>query len=174
MRNSIIAGGPVGLLRQKGEDAERVTYVELFFDLVFAFAITQISGVLGEHPTLLSTLEGLVVTLAVWWVWVYTAWATNWLDPSRRRVLLPLLVLAAVGLVMSVAIPSAFEDRSAVFVTAYLVYSFTRTLGVIGATHRAAPAIAGGQTRILIWSSVSGLFWVAGIFADDPWSRLTV
>lgn len=174
MRDDTAEAVSVGLLRRGGEEAERVSYVELFFDLVFAFAITQISGVLGEHPTPLSVLEGLVVTLAVWWVWVYTAWATNWLDPGRRRVLWLLLVLTAVGLVMSVAIPNAFEDRSALFVTAYLVYSFTRTLGVLGATRRAAPAIAGGQARILIWSSASGVFWIAGIFADDPWSRLTV
>jgi low temperature requirement protein LtrA len=174
MKDDIMAGASAGLLRRDGEEGERVTYVELFFDLVFAFAITQISGVLGEHPTLLSMLEGLVVTLAVWWVWVYTAWATNWLDPSRRRVLWLLLVLTALGLVMSVAIPAAFEDRSALFVTAYLVYSFTRTLGVIVATRRAAPAIAGGQARILIWSSISGVFWITGIFIEDPWLRLTV
>ncbi|MFI2364031.1 low temperature requirement protein A [Promicromonospora sp. NPDC019610] len=173
MSGDIIARAFVGLLRRDGEEAERVTYVELFFDLVFAFAITQISAVLGEHPTPLSMLEGLVVTLAVWWVWVYTAWATNWLDPGRRRVLWLLLVLTATGLVMSIAIPSAFEDRAALFVTAYLTYSFSRTLGVLGATRRAAPAIAAGQARILIWSSASGVFWVAGSFADDPWLRLT-
>ena len=98
----------------RGED-ERVTYVELFFDLVFAFAITQISSVLGENPSPRRLVEALVITLAVWWVWVYTAWATNWLDPDRRPVLWFLLVLTAIGLVISEAIPQAFGARAAAF-----------------------------------------------------------
>ncbi|MFB2597109.1 low temperature requirement protein A [Herbiconiux sp. P17] len=168
------ARGIASFLRGEDEDAERVTYVELFFDLVFAFAITQISGVLGEHPTVLSVLESVVVTLAVWWVWVYTSWATNWLNPDRRLVLWLLLALTAIGLVISEAIPSAFDDRAAVFASAYLVYGFTRTVGVILATRRGAPMIAGGQARILVWSAVAGVFWIAGIFVDEPWLRVAV
>lgn len=166
------SNGTLSFLRGEGEQAERVTYVELFFDLVFAFAITQVSGVLGEEPSLLTVAQGLVITLAVWWVWVYTAWATNWLDPDRRRVLWYLLVLAAVGLVISEAIPAAFAERAAVFAVAYLVYGFTRTFGVIAATRRGAPAIASGQVRILLWSCVSGVFWIGGIAFDEPWLRL--
>jgi low temperature requirement protein LtrA len=164
----------IGFLRGEGEEAERVTYVELFFDLVFAFAITQVSGVLGEEPTLLDLLEGVVVTLAVWWVWVYTAWATNWLDPDRRRVLWYLLGLTALGLVISVAIPAAFDDRAAVFAAAYLLYGFTRTFGVIAGTRRAAPVIAGGQVRIVVWSCASGVFWIAGVLVTEPWLRLGI
>ena len=166
--------GMLTFLRGDDEDGERVTYVELFFDLVFAFAITQISGVLGEQPTLLSLLEGLVITCAIWWVWVYTAWATNWLNPDRRLVLWFLLALTAIGLVISQAIPLAFDDRAPVFATAYLIYSFVRTLGVIAGTRRAAPLIAAGQSRILVWSAVSGVFWLLGIFQDEPWLRLAV
>lgn len=149
-----------------------MTYVELFFDLVFAFAITQISGVLGDEPTVLSLLEALVVTFAVWWVWVYTAWATNWLNPERRLVLWLLLTLAAIGVVLSQAIPSAFGDRAALFAIAYLVYSLVRTLGVIAATRRRASAVAAGQMRILAWTGASALFWIGGVFVDDPWLRL--
>lgn len=161
-----------GLLRGSGEGAERVTYVELFFDLVFAFAITQISGVLGHEPSLLSLLEALVVTFAVWWVWVYTAWATNWLNPDRRLVVWLLLTLAAIGLVLSQAIPTAFGDRAALFAVAYLVYSVVRTLGVIAATRHRASALAAGQLRILAWTGASAVFWIGGIFVDDPWLRV--
>ncbi len=161
-------------LRGEDQDAERVTYVELFFDLVFAFAITQISGVLGEHPTPISLSEAVVICLAVWWVWVYTAWATNWLDPERRPVLWLLLILAAIGLVLSEAIPQAFENRAAVFVAAYLGHGFIRTLAVTAATRRAAPAIAGGQVRILAWSTAAGILWLAGVFADRPGLRLAI
>jgi low temperature requirement protein LtrA len=161
-------------LRGEDEGAERVTYVELFFDLVFAFAITQISGVLGEHPNALALFEAAVICFAVWWVWVYTAWATNWLDPERRPVLWVLLALTAFGLVLSEAIPQAFEDRAAVFVAAYLGYGFTRTLAVIAATRRTAPDIADGQRRILAWSAAAGVFWIAGVFVDQTGLRLLV
>ena len=64
----------------------RVTYVELFFDLVFVFAITQISHTLLEHFTPLGVLQVSILFLAVWWVWIYTSWITNWLDPERTPV----------------------------------------------------------------------------------------
>ncbi len=63
--------------------AHRVTYVELFFDLVFVFAVTQISHTLLGHFTPLGALQTTILFLAVWWVWVYTSWITNWLDPEH-------------------------------------------------------------------------------------------
>ena len=64
----------------------RVTFVELFFDLVFVFAITQISHTLLAHFTLLGVLQTAILMFAVWWVWVFTSWITNWLDPERTPV----------------------------------------------------------------------------------------
>ena len=61
----------------------RVTYAELFFDLVFVFAVTQISHTLLSHFTPLGALQTTLLFLSVWWVWVYTAWITNWLDPEQ-------------------------------------------------------------------------------------------
>ena len=61
----------------------RVTYAELFFDLVFVFAVTQISHTLLAHFTPLGVLQITLLFLAVWWVWVYTSWITNWLDPEQ-------------------------------------------------------------------------------------------
>src|SRR5689334_14478183 len=71
----------------------RVTYVELFFDLVFVFAVTQVSHTLLGRLTPLGVSQVTVLFLAVWWVWIYTSWVTNWLDPERTpvRVLLFLL-----------------------------------------------------------------------------------
>ena len=60
----------------------RVGMVELFFDLVFVFAVTQLSHTLLEHLTLVGALQTLFLLLAVWWVWMYTCWFTNWLDPE--------------------------------------------------------------------------------------------
>ena len=71
----------------------RVTYVELFFDLVFVFAITQLSHLLLKDLTLLGALRTGLLFLAVWWVWIYTSWVTNWLDPERTPVRLLLFAL---------------------------------------------------------------------------------
>jgi low temperature requirement protein LtrA len=60
----------------------RVTYAELFFDLVFAFAVTQLSHTLLAEFTPLGALQTTLLFLAVWWLWIYTAWVTNWLNPE--------------------------------------------------------------------------------------------
>src|SRR5258705_1281682 len=64
----------------------RVTYAELFFDLVFVFAVTQISHALLSRFTPIGALQTTLLFLGVWWVWVYTSWVTNWLDPERTPV----------------------------------------------------------------------------------------
>src|ERR1044071_5624754 len=79
----------------------RVTYAELFFDLVFVFAVTQISHTLLHHFTPLGAVQTALLFLAVWWVWVYTSWITNWLDPERTPVRVLLFALMLAGLVLS-------------------------------------------------------------------------
>ena len=74
-----------GLLRARDGGEQRVTPLELFFDLVFVFAVTQLSHLLLEHLTLSGALETLLLLLAMWWAWIYTAWFTNWFDPDRLR-----------------------------------------------------------------------------------------
>ena len=87
----------------------RVTYAELFFDLVFVFAVTQISHTLLAHFTPLGVLQTTLLFLAVWWVWVYTSWVTNWLNPEMTPVRILLFALMLGGLVLSTSIPQAFE-----------------------------------------------------------------
>ena len=65
--------------------SKRVTFVELFFDLVFVFAVTQLSHTLLEHLQPLGALQTALLMMAVWWVWIYTSWVTNWLDPEQDR-----------------------------------------------------------------------------------------
>jgi low temperature requirement protein LtrA len=94
------------LLRERREGEEtRVGFVELFFDLVFVFAITQLSHFLLEHFTLLGAVQTTLLLMAVWWVWIYTGWATNWLDPDKTPVRLMLFALMLAGLVLSTSIP---------------------------------------------------------------------
>src|SRR5215212_258304 len=94
-----------GLLRTRDGGEQRVTPLELFFDLVYVFAITQLS-----HLTLGGALETLFLLLVVWWGWIYTTWVTNWFDPDRVPVRLTLVAVMLASLVMAVAIPEAFGE----------------------------------------------------------------
>src|SRR5215470_6248411 len=105
----------------------RVTNAELFFDLVFVFAVTQVSHTLLHHFTPLGAIQATMLFLAVWWVWVFTAWVTNWLDPEQTPVRLLLFFLMLAGLVLSTAIPEAFESRGLWFAGAYVTMQVCRT-----------------------------------------------
>src|ERR1700729_1118246 len=108
-------------LRARSNDAApRVTNMELFFDLVYVFALTQLSDFLFRDVTFRRALEALVMFGAVWWAWNYTAWATNWLDPESIPGALLMIVLMPISLVMSAAIPEAFSGRGVPFAFAYV------------------------------------------------------
>jgi low temperature requirement protein LtrA len=78
--------GGVSLLRNHGGGHAPVSYLELFFDLVYVFAITQLSHTMLAHMGLLGLVETTMLFLAVWWVWIFTTWAANWTDPERAPV----------------------------------------------------------------------------------------
>lgn len=161
----------VSLLRTrvKGEHA-RVGFVELFFDLVFVFAITQISHLLIRHPTPLGALESLILLAAVWWSWIYTSWVTNWLDVERSPVRLALFVIMAAGLVMSIGLPDAFGGRGLVFACAFVAIHVGRSLFMLWAA-REDQILRQNFRRILCWALLSGVLWIGGGLAD-PAHRL--
>jgi low temperature requirement protein LtrA len=110
---------PRSLLRRRDHaGAGRVGMVELFFDLVFVFAITQLSHTLLGDLNARSALQVGLLLLGVWWVWIYTSWVTNWLDPERVPVRACLFVLMLAGLVLSASLPKAFTDMGLVFASA--------------------------------------------------------
>src|SRR5262245_54678147 len=120
---------PRNLLRERVHDeSARVGTVELFFDLVFVFAVTQLSHTLLAHLDVQGALQVTFMLLAVWWVWIYTSWATNWLDPERLPVRVCLLVMMLAGLLLSSAIPQAFGRYGAMFAGAYVFMQVGRTL----------------------------------------------
>ena len=116
-----------GPLRPRDSGEQRVTPLELFFDLVFVFAVTQLSHLLLDHLSLRGVLETLFLLLAVWWAWVYTAWFTNWFDPDRLPVRLVLVAVMLASLLMSVAIPEAFGERGLMFALAFVAIQVGRT-----------------------------------------------
>jgi low temperature requirement protein LtrA len=144
----------------------RVTYAELFFDLVFAFAVTQISHTLLGRFTPLGTLQTTLLFLSVWWLWVYTAWITNWLNPELTPVRVLLFLLMLGGLVLSTSIPKAFESRGLWFALAYSLMQVGRTIFLLLSTPQGRPTARLNAWRILVWLSVSAVFWVGGGFAE--------
>jgi low temperature requirement protein LtrA len=145
--------------------AERVvTPIELFFDLVYVFAIGQLSHHLLEHVDLRTGAETVILTLAVVYAWYMTAWGANWLEPDRRPVQLLLIGLMFASLLMSVAIPDAFDDRAWLFATGYLLLQIGRSGFLIFAL-RGRPQ---GEHFVndLVWEAVTGCLWVAGAIAD--------
>ena len=111
--------------------------------------------------------QAVGVGAAVWLVWSFTMWVTNFLDPQRASVRTMLMVLMALGLVMSSAIPEAFGDKALVFALAYLAMQLGRTAFTAFALGRVWPENALGFVRIFVWEAVAGVGWVAGALADE-------
>jgi len=145
----------------------RVTNAELFFDLVFVFAVTQLSHALLHHFTPLGVLQVTVLFLAVWWVWVYTTWVTNWLDPDRTPVRVLLFLLMLGGLVLSTTIPKAFEERGLWFAVAYASMQVGRTAFWLLATPKHRTPVRHNAIRILAWLCLSAVFWILGGLAES-------
>jgi low temperature requirement protein LtrA len=123
------------------ESEQRVTPLELFFDLVFVFAITQVTGFLSQNQTWEGLLQGLLLLGALWWAWAAYAWLTNTLNPEEGAVRLAVFGSIAAMLIVALAAPSAFGAEAVVFGVAYFI---------VRALHLVLYAIAGkGDPELL-------------------------
>src|SRR5215213_6019473 len=159
-------GGP---LRARDGGEQPVTPLELFFDLVYVFAVTQLSHRLLEHLSVRGALETLMLLLVVWGVWVYTAWFTNWFDPDSLAVRLVLVAVMLASLVMSVAIPEAFSDRGLMFALAYVAIQVGRTAFTFIALRKSlggSHPLSRTFQRILTWFVGAGVLWIIGGLLD--------
>ena len=150
-----------GLLRARDGGEQRVTPLELFFDLVYVFAVTQLSHRLLDHLTIRGALEALLLLSVVWSAWVGTTWVTNWFDPDRLLVRLMLVAVMLASLLMSVAIPEAFGERGLMFAAGYVAIQVGRTafvLVALGGTH----PLGRNFQRVLSWYVASGALWILG------------
>src|SRR3954453_17934719 len=153
-------------LRRTEEREQRATTLELFYDLVFVFAVTQVSHHLLDDLTWRGAGQSMLLLLVVWWSWNYTTWVTNELDPESPVVRLLMIALMLASLLMAAAIPDAFGGEAGLFVASYLAIQIGR--------HAFLTYVAAGRDtiertragRILVWFVFSGVFWIAGAFAD--------
>jgi low temperature requirement protein LtrA len=152
--------------RDAGE-AQRATTLELFYDLVFVFAITQVSHLLLDDLSWLGAGEALLALLVVWWAWNYTTWVTNELDPDSTAVRLLLIWLMLLTLVLAIAIPDAFGERAILFAGSYVAIQLSRHVFLTFAAASRGTIERERSGRILFWFVVAGVFWIAGAFAED-------
>jgi low temperature requirement protein LtrA len=154
--------------RRTEEASQRASTLELFYDLVFVFAITQVSHLLLEHLTWAGAGQALIVLLAVWWSWNYTTWTTNELDTETIPVRLLLLALMLVSLLMSVAIPDAFGEHALLFAGSYVAIQVGRHSFLTFAAAEPRTIERERAGRILTWFVAAGVLWIAGALADGP------
>ena len=154
--------------RDRAGGGQRVTSLELFYDLVFVFAIAQVSHLLLAHLTWAGAGEALLALLVVWWAWNYTTWATNELDPDSTVVRLLLIGVMLGSLLMAVAIPDAFDDKGLLFAGAYVAIQVGRHAFLAFAAAPAGSLERERAERILLWFAASGCLWIAGGLVSTP------
>lgn len=156
---------PDSLLRDHA-DHSPVSFLELFFDLVYVFAITQLSHTLHEHLNLAGIVQTAELFLAVWWAWMFTTWAANWADPERGPVRLLLIAVMLLSLIMAIATPHAFAEQGLLFAGSYVALQFGRSVLMIPVFGRANSGGARNMLRIAIYFAASGVPWIAGALAE--------
>ena len=135
------------IMRTRQEVEQRATAFELFFDLVYVFAVTQLSHHLLDDLSWATAAETAFMLVALYWAWNYTTWMTNWFDPDTVPVRLVLVFVMAASLLMAVAIPEGFGEY------ALLLRAATRVCRS-GATRLSLRSRrAGGSTRTSARSS---------------------
>jgi low temperature requirement protein LtrA len=129
---------------------ERVTPLELFFDLVFVLAITQCTALMADVPTWEGLAQGLLILGVLWWSWVGYSWLTSVVDPEEGVVRFAMFGAMAGLLVVALCVPEAFDDRALLFACAY---------GVVRAAHIVLFVVASRDTpelRRSVWGLAAG------------------
>src|SRR5215211_9433503 len=103
------------------QSEKRVAPLELFFDLVFVFALTQVTALMSQHPTWEGLGQGMLVLAALWWAWGAYAWLTNYIAAEEDRERLLMFAVMGAFLVAALAVPNAFGNDALLFAVAYAV-----------------------------------------------------
>lgn len=171
----------------------KVKSLELFFDLVFVLAFTQVTTKLADDLSYEGMLRSLLVLAVLWWAWAGYAWLTNAFDPESKLMRLPIFIAMAALLIASLAVPQAFGEYAAYFAAAYMIVRLVHVsfylIGSRGdkaqfrAVMRLMPIFILAPSLILISVAFDGqvqaAFWVlaiivdyggAFIFAGDGWN----
>jgi low temperature requirement protein LtrA len=161
-------------------EGDRVTPLELFFDLVFVLAITQCTALMASEPTWEGLAKGLLVLGVLWWAWVGYAWLTSVVDPEEGVVRLTIFAAMAALLVVSLCVPEAFDDSALLFAGAYGVVRAGQIVLFIlasrddAALRRSVNGLAGSTAigvalllaAALADGTLQGVLWVLALLLD--------
>jgi len=149
---------------ETAEEAERhATNLELFLDLAFVFAITQIASLISHHPTGTGTAKGLLIALLVWWQWSQFTWAGSAIDLQKRgRTRVLVLACIPVTLIMTISIPEAFHSTGIWFGVAYLGVQLM-VLGMQGSVAMADPATRSAFIRFASVAAIAPVAVMIGV-----------
>lgn len=153
------------LRRRDGAEPQRTTTVELFFDLVYVFAITQLSHLLLGHLSLVGAAQAVFLLVVVWWAWIYTTWMTNWFDPNSPAVRTVITGAMLASLLLAASLPEAFGANGLLFACSYVALQVGRNfaaLSLLEPSHRLRDV----YRRVLLWSIASGALWLTGAGLD--------
>ena len=167
------ATAPVRHLRPRGDGlTQPTTTVELFFDLVYVFAVTQLSHQILAHLSVAAVARAAFLLLIVWWAWIYTTWMANWFDPASPAVRVVLTAVMLASLLMAAALPEALGEHGLLFAGSYVALQVGRNVAAASLLHR-RHRLRGVFERLVVWSVASGVLWLAGA-AVDPDQRLAL
>jgi low temperature requirement protein LtrA len=163
----VTATAAIRHLRPRGNgETQQTTTIELFFDLVYVFAVTQLSHQILDDLSVAGVARAAFLLLVVWWAWIYTTWMVNWFDPaasSAVRGVLTAVMLAS--LLMAAALPEAFGERALLFAGSYVGLQVGRNVAaalLLKRRHRLRDVFE----RLVVWSAASGVLWLAGATLD--------
>jgi low temperature requirement protein LtrA len=151
----------------QAEHEHRVTPLELFFDLVFVFAFTQVTSMLSHDPTWAGLGRGALVLGALWWAWTAYAWLTNTVDADEGAVRAAMLVAMGAMLIASFAVPEAFDDHGVIFGISYAIVRAMH-LALYALAGRGEPDLFRAVLRMTPSSVVGSALIIAAGFVDGP------
>jgi low temperature requirement protein LtrA len=150
------------------EEERKTSYLELFFDLVFVFAFTQVTALILEDTTPRGFARAALVLAMVWWAWSAYAWMTNAIDVENTVTRLIVFAAMVAGFFMALAVPDAFQDEAAWFAVAYFVVRILNS-ALYAWGVRDDPAVLRAVARLSPWFLVAAVVALAGGFVDPDY-----
>ena len=150
------------------EEEKRTGYIELFFDLVFVFAFTQVTALVLEDTSAAGFARAALVFALVWWAWAAYAWLTDAIDIENVPTRLFIFGAMLAAFFIAISLPDAFADEAAWFAIAYFVVRVLQ-IGLYVWGMRDDPLQRGGVIQLAPWFLVAPTVVLVGGFVDDPW-----
>ena len=161
-------------LRPREDGAtQRTTTAELFFDLVYVFAVTQLSHLILHDLTVGGVASAFFLLLVVWWAWINTTWMVNWFDPASPAVRTVLTGAMLASLLMAAGLPEALGEHGLLFAASYVALQVGRNASaasLLARDHRLRDVFE----RLFVWSALTGVLWLAGAALLEGDQRLLV